>query len=107
MLILEYGKKEVQLIMDQISRTYNIDGDTVVVNRIFDEEIGGYINNYPDFKLNPRKTPNGKYWVNATCNDCPFADTEYGDCGSCKYYLCESAGDLIGICTNEEKNANK
>ncbi|MBE6648567.1 MAG: hypothetical protein E7614_03495 [Ruminococcaceae bacterium] len=72
------------------------------VARVFDEEIGDFVNEYPNFKESPRITPKGRRWVNVTDCDCPYADANYGDCGSCRYFLCETSGDMIGICTNEE-----
>jgi len=82
----------------QESRCYSIDGDTVVVSRVYDAEIGQHINDYPDFNTHPRRTPTGKAWVNAYKEDCPYDTSEYGDCGSCEYFRTENEGDLIGVC---------
>ncbi len=87
---------------DEGKRLFTIDGDTVEVRRVFDERIGAHIHDYPDFCKNPRVTLAGRPWVNVTRDDCPYADEEYGDCGSCKYFRSESAGDLIGVCDNEQ-----
>lgn len=89
-------------VNDVVSRRFTIDGDTVEVKRVFDEKIGAHIHDYPDFKENPRVTPSGRPWVNVTRDDCPYADDNYGDCGSCKYFISENAGDLIGVCNNEQ-----
>ncbi len=86
---------------DVVSRRFVVDGDTVEVKKTYDEKIGAYIHDYPDFKENPRITKSGRPWVNVTRDDCPYADEEYGDCGSCKYFRSEKAGDLIGVCDNE------
>lgn len=83
------------------SRIYRLDGDSVEITLVFDNDIGQYISDYPDFELYPRITPGGKRWVNSTAEGCPFADKTYGDCGSCPFFLCERDGDLIGICNNK------
>ncbi len=95
-------------------RLYSLDGDTVQVCFEYDEEIGKYFGEYPNFDIEPRITPGGRAWVNVTKDNCPYADKIYGDCGSCKFFRSESPGDLIGICENEnliilrkeEKNEN-
>ncbi len=84
------------------NRLYNLYGDTVEVIFSYDEPLGRFLGEYPDFDEKPRFTPCGRRWVNATKEDCPFADNDYGDCGSCKFYRCESFGDLIGVCENEQ-----
>lgn len=83
-------------------RQFTIDGDTVTVSQIYDDELGVYRNDYPDFEKNPRVTPTGKPWTNVFKEDCAFATSEYGDCGSCDYFKCENKGDLIGVCENKE-----
>lgn len=84
------------------NRLYTLDGDVVAVPFIYDNEMNGYFGNYPDFKEMPRLTPEGRQWVNVTMEGCPYADTDYGDCGSCQFFRCEHPGDLIGICDNEK-----
>ena len=88
-------------------KTFTIDNDSVFVHRIFDREIGREINLYPDFDLNPRYTSEGKRWVNATKDNCPFAENSYGDCGSCRHFRCQHIGDLIGICDNPAHSNRK
>ncbi len=83
-------------------RIFSLDGDTVRVALSFDEKMDRFVREYPDFSIHPRSTPAGRIWVNVTRDDCPFADTEYRDCGSCRFFLCERVGDMIGICTNEK-----
>lgn len=85
----------------QKGRFFTIDGDTVEVKKVYDEQIGQYISDYPDFSINKRITPGGRRWVNVTKDDCPHYSGEYGDCGSCKHFRCERPGDQIGICDNE------
>lgn len=85
----------------RVCRLFSIDGDTVEVKIIFDNEIGSHIYDYPDFSNNPRITPNGRRWVNVFYDRCPYASKEYGDCGSCEFFRCEKQGDLIGICCND------
>ncbi len=84
------------------SRLFTIDGDTVEIKSVYDAEIGQYIYDYPDFNENPRITPDGRRWVNVTNDNCPYADEEYGDCGSCRFFRSENEGDLIGVCDNSE-----
>ncbi len=83
------------------SRLYSLYGDTVEVIFSYDEPLDRFFGDYPDFDQNPRYTPCGRRWVNATKEDCPQADNDYGDCGSCMHFKCESHGDLIGVCDNE------
>ncbi len=82
-------------------RVYCLDDDTVEVDFVFDAETQLYFGDFPDFSENPRHSPRGRAWVNVTNDVCPFAEEEYGDCGSCKFFRCEHPGDLIGICENE------
>ena len=82
-------------------RHFCLDGDKVSVRKLFDSELRCHRYDYPDFKKDPRFTPIGRPWVNAIGDSCPYASMEYGDCGSCRFYLSEKRGDLIGVCTNE------
>lgn len=86
---------------DRKKRIYCLDGDTVEVSFILDAETQLYFGEFPDFLEKPRSTPRGRPWVNVTHDTCPYAEQEYGDCGSCKFFRCEHPGDLIGICENE------
>jgi len=89
--------------LDKISeRIFSLDGDTVKVDLSFDEKMGCFVRDYPNFSIHPRSTPSGRIWVKVTRDDCPFADAEYRDCGSCRFFLSERVGDMIGICTNEK-----
>ena len=83
-------------------RHYILDGDTIIVDQVYDSEIGQYRNDYPDFETNPRLTPTGRQWVSVFKDDCPYSSSEYGDCGSCKYFRSEKQGDLIGVCDNDK-----
>lgn len=85
-----------------LNRQFILYGDTVDVMFIYNESLHRYFGDYPDFDSSPRTTPCGRRWVNATKEDCPYADKTYGDCGSCKFYKCEHPGDLIGVCDNDE-----
>ena len=85
-----------------MKRRFCLYGDSVEVVFTFDDTTNRYFGEYPDFDLSPRSTPCGKQWVNATKDDCEFADSKYNDCGSCQYYKCECDGDLIGVCENEQ-----
>ncbi len=83
-------------------RLYRLDGDELEVVFVYDEQSGRHFGDYPDFTENPRHTPKGRPWVNVMTEGCPFADDDYGDCGSCPHFLSEQQGDLIGICKNDE-----
>ena len=88
--------------MDKVkTRCYRLDSDTVEVKFHLDETVNQYFGDYPDFEENPRYTPGGRPWVNAT-GGCEHAEEDFDDCGSCRYYLKENPGDLIGICINEQ-----
>mgnify|MGYP003400796120 CR=1 FL=1 len=89
------------------ARVYRLDGDTIEVLFVYDENIGGYFGEYPDFDVTPRVTPNGHIWVNVTKEDCTYSDGEFGDCGSCKHFKSEKQGDLIGICEKNIKDTGK
>ena len=82
-------------------RLFNLNGDTIEVTFVYDEESKRYFGEYPDFSETPRITPNGRRWVNVTMDGCPYADKIYGDCGSCSFFKCEQTCDLIGICDND------
>lgn len=88
-------------------RLFCIDGDVVEVVFTYDASTDCYFGDYPDFKLCPRVTPRGRRWVNVTAEDCPFADADYCDCGSCEHFRCECPGDLIGVCNNEYVNVSR
>lgn len=87
---------------DKEKRVFTLDGDTVSVHKVYDEDIGQYIFDYPDFDEHPRFTPGGRRWVNVMKDDCPYACGEFGDCGSCRFFRCEHPGDLVGICINDK-----
>jgi len=85
----------------------SLDGDSLEIVFIFNEELRKHFGEYPDFSEVPRYTPMGRPWVNVTNEDCPFSEGEYGDCGSCPYLLKQSTKDLIGVCTHEKKRKDK
>lgn len=84
-------------------RCFRLDGDLVEVDFHFDSSTGKYFGDYPDFETAPRFTSNGKPWVNALFSDCPYADGEFDDCGSCRHFIREKSDDLIGICAYAPK----
>ena len=87
-----------------IVRSFCIDSDICEVVFRFDEDVGKYIGDYPDFELSPRYTPSGLRWINATSDSCSYGKNKYFseksclDCGSCEFFTTEKAGDLIGVC---------
>lgn len=92
-----------------IVRQFVIDSDICEVIFRFDEDADKYIGDYPDFEHSERVTPKGYIWVNATQDSCAYALHKYYpnknclDCGSCLYYKTEKAGDLIGVCSKNER----
>lgn len=83
-------------------RTYELDGDSLEVTYRYDEDVGMYLGDYPDFAEEPRYTPDGKPWVTVFKEGCPYADKEFNDCGSCSFLEREQPGDLIGICNHKD-----
>lgn len=83
---------------DTIVRAYRIDDDRLEVIYRFDAAYNKYFGEYPDFESAPRRTPNGRPWVNVTTVGCPYAEGEYKDCGSCRHIRKEKPKDLIGVC---------
>lgn len=96
----------VMRVTDSKYRSYRLDGDVVEVPFSYDETTGMYFGEYPDFSETPRITPLGRRWVNAIGEGCQYADETYGDCGSCRYFIPEQTGDLIGVCTHEKNRVN-
>ena len=82
-------------------RLYQLDSDAVEVVFYHNEELDRYFGEYPDFSDDPRYTPGGFPWVNVT-GGCDYSDDEDIDCGSCRFFVSENKGDLIGICKNEK-----
>ena len=73
----------------------------------YERDAGDPIPIYPDFYDSPTFGRSGLRIVSAIqqaceaftpkCNGCE----KEGDCGFCKYYAENQAGDMIGICQNE------
>lgn len=90
--------------MGKTLRKYiQLDDDILEILYTYNENLDKYFGDYPDFKENPRYTPNGKPWVNVMDSDCPYHTGEYGDCGLCPYLKKANPKDIIGICTHESK----
>lgn len=96
-----------------ISRVFCFDGDACEVIFHFDETCGKYFGEYPDFEEVPRFTVGGRPWVSALQDGCEYGEnkfcryTECSDCGSCKFFVQERSGDLIGICDHENKRRSQ
>lgn len=89
-------------------RTFRLDGDICEVTYYYDSSLNRYFGDYPDFSEQPRYTVNGRPWMTAMQDGCMHGEERSGekngspDCGSCRYFLSEQSGDLIGICINEK-----
>lgn len=90
----------------EMIKTYYLDGDFLEVSFRYDELSGKHLGNYPDFFDEPRYTPNGRKWVDAITDDCPYADGEDKMCGSCSFMLKQNDRDIIGICMNDNLKIN-
>lgn len=88
-------------------RSYRLDGDLLEVLFIYDEEWKRYSGVYPSFDEHPRITPEGRNWVNTWNDGCPYAEEDFSDCGSCRFFRREHPGDLIGVCDNPDLINNK
>ncbi len=88
------------------TRVFRLYDDEITVLYAYNQEHDMYLGEYPDFSDTPRLTPCGRPWVNVTTEDCSLVDNEYGDCGSCRYLSTEKPGDLIGVCTHDEKRVH-
>ncbi len=87
-------------------KTYYLDGDFLEVSFRYDERSGKYLGNYPEFSEIPRYTPNGRKWVDAITENCPYADGVDKMCGSCSYILKQEERDIIGVCNNDKLKLN-
>ncbi len=94
-------------LSDVKKRIFQLDEDSVEVIFTKNDKFNIYFGDYPDFSENPRYTPNGRPWVNATRIGCPYSNIIYDDCGSCSHFLREHSSDLIGICINDAMRINK
>ena len=88
-------------------RTFRLFGDEICVTFTYSQEYGIYLGEYPDFSETPRYTSCGRPWVNVLKEDCPYANEDYADCGSCRYFCVEKSGDLIGVCENSKMRINQ
>ncbi len=85
----------------QKTRTFCVDGDTVHVELYFGDDSGVWLGDYPFFDEEPRFTPSGRRWKHVSFTDCPYADPQFRDCGTCPHLRKEKQSDLIGVCFNE------
>jgi len=82
-------------------RVFDLDGDRLSVHFRYDPAFDVYLGSYPDFMETPRYTPNGRPWKSVVQDECPHADPQYRDCGTCPHLKKEKSGDLIGVCFHE------
>lgn len=100
-------------MQDNVSRIFYFDGDVCEVKFYYDESCGKYFGDYPDFEESPRYTAGGRPWTSAMQDGCEHGENKYcrhtdcSDCGSCKFFLQERPGDLIGICDHESKRRSQ
>ncbi len=83
-------------------RAFCVDSDTVHVEFLYDEKFDVWIGDFPYFDEEPRLTPNGRRWKNVSSTDCPYADPQYRDCGTCPHLKKQNPTDLIGVCFNDK-----
>lgn len=82
-------------------RVFDLDGDQLSVHFRYDPTFDVYLGSYPDFVGEPRYTPNGRPWKSVVQDECPYADPEYKDCGTCPHLKKEKSDDLIGVCFHD------
>ena len=83
------------------TKTYHLDGDLLQTILRFDPQCRLWFEDYIDFENEPRYTPNGRRWKNATDEGCPHADPKFRDCGTCPMLRKQHPKDLIGVCFHE------
>lgn len=84
------------------TRIIRVDDDPIEIRFRYDELCGVWLGDYPFFKEEPRRTPNGRPWMNAGYTECPYAaEHPQDDCGSCPYFKREKPNDRIGVCFHE------
>lgn len=98
----EISRKE-DVPMEKIkTRKHYLDDDVLYTNLRYDEDSGLWFEDYVDFETVPRYTPNGRRWRSVTTVGCPYADPNYGDCGTCPHLVKEEKTDLMGVCFHED-----
>ncbi len=86
------------------TKRYEIEGTAIDISLRYDESVGMYIEEYPDFAAEPLFTTAGHQIMFACEDACIFAEeAEEGgcpDCSCCKHYLPAGERTLLGICKN-------
>lgn len=89
-------------------RRYNIEGAEFDVPLIYDERLGIYWEEYPDFIENPVYTSNDAQIMFTGEDACVYAEAAADeaciDCGSCRFYR-QLPHTLIGVCGHEKKKS--
>ncbi len=92
-------------------KQYEIEGLTINIPLHYDEQMGLFIEDYPDFIEDPVWTKKGHRVLFSGTDACPFAEeaTPGGclDCGSCRFFKRADEKTWIGICENNESFVNK
>lgn len=85
-------------------REYRLDDLLLRVRLQYDEALGRYLEQIPDFERNPLHTAAGKPVVCAAQDACPHSQSKGDyhciDCGDCRFFSAAHPESLIGICTN-------
>ena len=87
-------------------RIYRLDGMELKVPLYYHAKIGKALAGLPDLEETPVYTAAGHLCVGAVQDACSHGENAASprepcmDCGSCRHYWVELAGDLIGVCTH-------
>jgi len=99
-----------------LHKVYQVGDHSFPVYREYDEQLDKSYPAFPDFEKCPEYTAEGRPFVTAVQDSCPYAmarDPEEetpGDCSDCRWFFREHIPyDPIGICMNEKwkKSLNK
>lgn len=87
-------------------RRYNVEGAEIEIPLVYDDRLGIYLEEYPDFIENPVYTPDNAPIMFTGEDACIYAESVSEepciDCGSCKFYR-QLPHTLIGVCGHEKK----
>ena len=88
-------------------RRYEFEGITIEIPLRYDELSKMYLEEYPDFSVNPVYTPEGCPVLFSGEDACIWAEAAEGegcpDCGSCRFFRPAGSHTLMGVCGNEHR----